>query len=207
LLGKLPWFDAVLNNRVDGQYHLVDSCPDGLSASNDAWSLTIREFPVLAVGLEIRHAIKEGMEGDDLEFFIGKNQLQIITGPSLSGASVEQGGELAPGTVLGVPLTRSGDHGSLVLGFQVPFEVEQNGEIAVQQSCYPKMPRELNGLTTGLLSAKVKECGAHAVAVAAGESLKEERLRRISAPKQLPHFAAYCSLIVHELQPDAGTTQ
>lgn len=195
---RVPWLESLLRNELDGQFHVVDSCPDGMVGQNETWSLMVSEFPTLSIRMKNASVIKGSLGGEELEFFVGNEQLRVLSGPVLTKESVEQDAEFAPGTYMGVPLTRSGAEGVFVLGFEVPFRIDEKGQLLVQESCEPKMPTELNGLTVASLRAKVAECAKDEASLSSGQGLREQRLRRISAPKLQPHFAAQCAFLVED---------
>jgi hypothetical protein len=188
-----PWVDSAA--ATGDPIMVVESCPVGVSASLDAWRLTVSLVPSLVVGIHIDTVLHGTASDKFTNFYVGWEQRSHWGGPEPSDQGEWVGSQFAPGSVVGLPLTydRSGE--KLLLAGEQPFVIDGDGRIRMNSiSCLPLVPRAFNGTTPANLKQQLEGCSADESAGLAGHEMREARLSSVSTPLQFPPTAAYCNI-------------
>lgn len=193
LAAQFPWLDAASASADD--IVVVDSCPVGLSASDDNWRLDISELPSLVVNVHIDMVLSGAISDASTRFYVGWEQRLRWRGPKASGEGEWMGTQLAPGSAIGVPLTYDRSEKNLLLAGEQPFVVDDDGQVRMNSiTCPPLVPKTFNGTTLADLAEQIDECSKDNSAVLAGAEVRDARVNAVSAPFRFPATASYCLL-------------
>jgi hypothetical protein len=97
---RFPWLDSAAS--AAGPVTLVDSCPDGTSASVDGWRLNVIEVPSLMVGIRIDAVLWGAVPEASTNFHVGWEQRHYWNGPKPFDQGEWVGTQLAPGSRRGL---------------------------------------------------------------------------------------------------------
>jgi hypothetical protein len=190
---QFPWLDDVAS--IADPIAVVDSCPAGVTASLHDGRLSVLEVPSLVVSIHIDGVLRGAIFDPSTKFYVGWEQRLHWSGPKWSVEAEWVGPELAPGSVVGVPLTYDRSGKDLLLAGEQPFIVDGDGRTRMNSIKRPPLvPKTFNGTTPAALARQIEECSTDESAALAGQELREARVRWVTAPLEFPPTAAYCNI-------------